>query len=109
MSRLCRLKTASHGDDGKWAYAEIIKLKQAIDSQAADIAALQETLEAERERRFEGNRISSEEHAAEIEQYKSLCDQMGIAISKCRFDSLNMSAQDMVQASGAFAAWRAMK
>lgn len=38
MSRLCRLKTASHGDDGKWAYGEIIKLRQAIESQAAEIA-----------------------------------------------------------------------
>ena len=27
MSRLCRLKTASHGDDGKWAYKEIVKLR----------------------------------------------------------------------------------
>jgi len=51
MSRLCRLKTASHGDDGKWAYGEIIKLRQAIESQAA-----------------------------EIEKYKTLCDQMGAAL-----------------------------
>ena len=33
MSRLCRLKTASHGDDGKWAYEEIVELR-------AELAAL---------------------------------------------------------------------
>ena len=33
MSRLCRLKTASHGEDGKWAYGEIVKLR-------AELAAL---------------------------------------------------------------------
>lgn len=48
-----------------------------MDDQLADC---KRELEAERERRFEGNRISSEEHAAEIEQYKSLCDQMGNAL-----------------------------
>ena len=27
MSRLCRLKTATHGEDGKWAYDEITSLR----------------------------------------------------------------------------------
>ena len=31
MSRLCRLKTASHGDDGKWAYNEIVSLRKQRD------------------------------------------------------------------------------
>ena len=31
MSRLCRLKTASHGDDGKWAYDEIVSLRKQRD------------------------------------------------------------------------------
>ncbi len=31
MSRLCRLKTASHGDDGKWAYNEIVSLRKKYD------------------------------------------------------------------------------
>ena len=31
MSRLCRLKTASHGDDGKWAYDEIVTLRKQRD------------------------------------------------------------------------------
>lgn len=30
MSRLCRLKTASHGADGKWAYEEITRLRQQV-------------------------------------------------------------------------------
>lgn len=30
MSRLCRLKTKTHGKDGQWAYDEIIKLRQKI-------------------------------------------------------------------------------
>ena len=31
MSRLCRLKTASHGDEGKWAYNEIVSLRKQRD------------------------------------------------------------------------------
>ena len=31
MSHLCRLKTASHGDDGKWAYNEIVSLRKQRD------------------------------------------------------------------------------
>ena len=31
MSRLCRLKTASHGDDGKGAYDEIVTLRKQRD------------------------------------------------------------------------------
>lgn len=30
MSRLCRLKTKSHGDDGRWAYDEITRLRQQV-------------------------------------------------------------------------------
>lgn len=40
MSRLCRLKTANLGEDGKWAYEEIIKLRQQrVELLAALIAA----------------------------------------------------------------------
>ena len=31
MSRLCRLKCNSHGEDGKWAYDEIVSLRKARD------------------------------------------------------------------------------
>jgi hypothetical protein len=31
MSRLCRLKTKSHGDDGQWAYNEIVSLRKQRD------------------------------------------------------------------------------
>ena len=42
MSRLCRLKTASHGDDGQWAYEEITKLREQVAAQAALIDELQQ-------------------------------------------------------------------
>lgn len=31
MSRLCRLKNKSHGDDGQWAYGEIVSLRKQRD------------------------------------------------------------------------------
>ena len=31
MSRLCRLRNASHGDDGQWAYSEIINLREQVE------------------------------------------------------------------------------
>ena len=46
MSRLCRLKTASHGDDGKWAYSEIVKLR----SELAALKAENESLKRDAER-----------------------------------------------------------
>ena len=46
MSRLCRLKTASHGDDGKWAYEEIVKLR----SELAALKAENESLKRDAER-----------------------------------------------------------
>ena len=36
MSRLCRLKTASHGEDGKWAYGEIVKLRSELSALKAE-------------------------------------------------------------------------
>jgi hypothetical protein len=30
MSRLCRLRSSSHGEDGKWAYEEIMRLRAAV-------------------------------------------------------------------------------
>ena len=44
MSRLCRLKTASHGEDGQWAYEEITKLREQVAAQAAVIEKLREAL-----------------------------------------------------------------
>ena len=45
MSRLCRLKTASHGDDGKWAYEEIVSQRQRIEALTAQVGVLREALE----------------------------------------------------------------
>jgi len=38
MSRLSRLKTASHGDDGKWVYDEIVSLRKQRDELLSAIA-----------------------------------------------------------------------
>ena len=40
MSRLCKLKTASHGDDGKWAYDEIVSLRKQRDELMAALKKL---------------------------------------------------------------------
>lgn len=40
MSRLCRLRTKTHGEDGQWAYEEITKLREQVAAQAAEIARL---------------------------------------------------------------------
>lgn len=40
MSRLCRLRTKTHGEDGQWAYEEITKLREQVSAQAAEIARL---------------------------------------------------------------------
>lgn len=37
ISRLCRLRNKSHGEDGQWAYKEITKLREQIAAQAAVI------------------------------------------------------------------------
>lgn len=42
MSRLCRLRNKTHGEDGQWAYEEITKLRKTIAAQAAVIDALNE-------------------------------------------------------------------
>ena len=44
MSRLCRLRNKSHGEDGQWAYEEITKLRETIAAQAAVIEKLREAL-----------------------------------------------------------------
>ena len=41
MSRLCRLKTKTHGEDGQWAYEEITKLREQVAEQSAVIEKLQ--------------------------------------------------------------------
>ena len=48
MSRLCRLRNASHGDDGQWAYSEIVGLREqlaAIAEQNEAIIAAANALE----------------------------------------------------------------
>lgn len=74
MSRLCRLKTKSHGEDGLWAYEEITRLR-------GELAAARE----------ENERLKAElEHAfrvldkAEIcaDQLAALKSQQGVVVGK---------------------------
>lgn len=44
MSRLCRLRTKTHGEDGQWAYEEITKLREQVAAQAVVIEKLREAL-----------------------------------------------------------------
>ena len=46
MSRLCRLKTASRGDDGQWAYDEIVSLRKQRDEL---LAALERFMDSHEE------------------------------------------------------------
>lgn len=76
-----------------------------IESLRNQLADCQRELEAERERRFEGNRISSEEHAAELEEYKALCDQIGNVLEV----SSPLYRENDIDWHDALEAWRAMK
>ena len=42
MSRLSRLKTATHGEDGKWAHGEITRLRAELEAAKADYSRLME-------------------------------------------------------------------
>ena len=44
MSRLCRLRTKTHGEDGQWAYEEITKLREQVAAQAAVIETLKRAI-----------------------------------------------------------------
>lgn len=44
MSRLCRLKTKTYGEDGQLAYEEITKLREQVAAQAAVIETLTKRL-----------------------------------------------------------------
>ena len=46
MSRLCRLRNKTHGEDGQWAYEEITKLREQVAAQAAVIEKLRDALVA---------------------------------------------------------------
>jgi len=87
---------------------DLLKTADMLESQAAEIVSLQETLDAVTRVASDAENLVISQRD-ELEKYKALCDQMGVAISKCRFDSLNMSIQDMVQAGSALTAWRTMK
>ena len=57
MSRLCRLKTASHGDDGKWAYEEIVKQRDELLAVLLEIS--QVACDMSPEKKFADDAIAS--------------------------------------------------
>ena len=61
MSRLCRLKTASHGDDGKWAYDEIVSLRKQRDELLSDLAEAKRSAEFNFEQYQDVGRLLHEE------------------------------------------------
>lgn len=61
MSRLCRLKTASHGDDGKWAYNEIVSLRKQRDELLSDLAEAKRSAEFNFEQYQDVGRLLHEE------------------------------------------------
>ena len=61
MSRLSRLKTASHGDDGKWAYDEIVSLRKQRDELLSDLAEAKRSAEFNFEQYQDVGRLLHEE------------------------------------------------
>ena len=71
MSRLCRLKTKTHGEDGQWAYKEITTLRQRVaelerervdcGKLGLDLCEQFKQLTAERDALLEANRIACED------------------------------------------------
>jgi hypothetical protein len=41
MSRLCRLKTKTHGADGQWAYEEITRLRELLREARDEMRAME--------------------------------------------------------------------
>ena len=46
MSRLCRLRSSSHGEDGKWAHEEILRLRAALQHKKESEMNIAEKLRA---------------------------------------------------------------
>ena len=44
MIRLCRLRLRRHGDDGQWAYEEIVKQRKQIEALTAQVGVLRDGL-----------------------------------------------------------------
>lgn len=75
MSRLCRLKTASHGDDGKWAYDEIVSLRKQREELLADLAEVKRSAEFNFEQYQDVGRLLHEE----CEKTEKLLAALGVA------------------------------
>ena len=79
MSRLCRLKTASHGEDGKWAYNEITHLRKQVATLTAQRDMAVEALEvAHSHLEMERLRISHCKHHALIEKALAATKSSGV-------------------------------
>ena len=77
MSRLSRLKTASHGDDGKGAYDEIVSLRKQRDELLSDLAEAKRSAEFNFEQYQDVGRLLHEE----CEKTEKLL----AALERCRF------------------------
>jgi hypothetical protein len=89
---IARLTTKCAGLQGK------------IESQAAEIGVLKIAHEAHQTNNLKMLAVLKKQ-AAEIEKYKALCDQMGVALDKAQFtgNPYNYHTTDALEA------WRAMK
>jgi hypothetical protein len=62
MSRLCRLRSSSHGEDGKWAYEEILRLRRFV----TDLSAHRDDLLASDQKWINPNDKTQERYLPEI-------------------------------------------
>lgn len=84
--------------------AECLKGQETIAQQAAEIGVLKIAHEAHQTNNLKMLAVLKKQ-AAEIEKYKALCDQMGVALDKAQFtgNPYNYHTTDALEA------WRALK
>lgn len=70
MSRLSRLKSRSHGEDGKWAHDEIVRLRKQRDELLVKVAAWEQKA---------ANWMASQEAAQRLDGYRDLAQRLNIA------------------------------
>jgi hypothetical protein len=109
MSRLCRLKSYKNiGEDGQWAYNEIVKLRDEVAEYAELCNKLSDILSATAIA-LKGKEPYLTKHSfhdlSEVATtHKNLCDQLGEALQNCANNE-----DDVMLTRNALEAWRAMK
>ena len=94
---------ADLADESKWERIEW-EAADLIESQAAEIGVLKIAHEAHQTNNLK-MLVVLKKQAAEIEKYKALCEQMGIALDKAQFTGNPYN----YHTTEALEAWRAMK